>query len=228
MPFGADLRAAGRQSICWRTSREAHISAEPARPEAPSWLPRSHVDQGWSARIGPPPLEGPQAPVRLTGRSGDFRARGEEVPVRISTLKKRSEFQRVRGGGRYSCHTLVVEGKARPGDTGDRDAGDGARFGFTITKKLGGAVLRNRIRRRFRAALTELGPDAANPRFDYVIVARSPAHDLPFHRLCEELSAAIRRVNESADTRRAAKAPGKQAKGRLASPKVSISKDTAT
>ncbi len=143
--------------------------------------------------------------------------------MRISTLKKRSEFQRVRGGGRYSGQALVLEGKARVGETGD-----GARFGFTITKKIGGAVVRNRIRRRFRAAIAELEPKLANPRFDYVIVARTPAHDLPFTRLCEELSAAIRRVNESAETRRAPNSPGKQAKGRLASPKVSISKDTAT
>lgn len=143
--------------------------------------------------------------------------------MRISTLKKRSEFQRVRGGGRFSSQALVLEGKPRPSES---DAG--ARFGFTITKKLGGAVVRNRIRRRLKAAIAELAGNFADPRFDYVIVARIPALDMPFAKLCEELSAAFRRVNETAQTSRASRAPGKQTKGRLESPNAATAKNTAT
>ncbi len=143
--------------------------------------------------------------------------------MRISTLKKRSDFQRVRGGGRFSGQALVLEGKPRSGVSEP-----GARFGFTITRKLGGAVVRNRIRRRLKAAIAGLANGVADPRFDYVIVARAPAHEMPFAKLCEELSAAFRRVNEKPNTPRAPNATAKQTKRRPGSPEAETAKDTAS
>ena len=79
---------------------------------------------------------------------------------RLATLKRRSQFQRVRGGGRWSTPAFVLEGKRR--DAGDDpSAATGPpfgvpRFGFTVTKKLGNSVRRSRIRRRgFSVQLTE-------------------------------------------------------------------------
>ncbi len=110
--------------------------------------------------------------------------------MRLSTLKKRAEFQRVRGGGRWSAEAFVLEGKAR------RDDGiEEPRFGFTVTKKLGGAVVRNRIRRRLRAALAELAGVHANPRFDYVVVARQPCFEIEFAKLRDDLTLAFERVH---------------------------------
>jgi len=109
--------------------------------------------------------------------------------VRIMTLKKRSEFQRVRGGGRWSADAFVLEGKSRLDDRIE-----GPRFGFTVTKKLGGAVVRNRIRRRLRAALAELVSNHANPRFDYVVVARQPCFIIEYAKLRDDLALAFERV----------------------------------
>ena len=66
-----------------------------------------------------------------------------------------------------------------------------SRFGFTITKKLGNAVTRNRIRRRLKAAFRTVAPDHAKPGFDYVVVARGAAFDRPFAALVADLEKAL-------------------------------------
>lgn len=108
----------------------------------------------------------------------------------IKTLKKRAEFQRVRGGGRWSAASFLLEGKARVDDLLH-----GPRFGFTVTKKLGGAVVRNRIKRRLRAALAELASEHAHPNYDYVVVARATSSEQVFAALRADLIKAFQRVN---------------------------------
>jgi ribonuclease P protein component len=69
--------------------------------------------------------------------------------------------------------------------------GEKPRAGFTVTKKNGNAVIRNRIRRRLREAVRcHAGRDMA-PSTDYVIVAREQALTAPFSRLTEELTRRI-------------------------------------
>ena len=111
--------------------------------------------------------------------------------MRLSTLKKRAEFQRVRGGGRWATAAFVLEGKARM----PVGPASGPRFGFTVTKKLGKAVVRNRIRRRLRAALSELAQHRADPCFDYVVIARNAAFDQTYALLKSELQGAFQRVH---------------------------------
>lgn len=129
----------------------------------------------------------------------------------VATLKKRAEFLRIRGGGRSSCGAFLLEGKPRPADTSAEGASalpgkiirpgrqaanvTSARFGFTITKKIGNAVMRNRIRRRLRAALAEIASDHAKPDTDYVLVARPSAATVPYTSLLADLKTALGRVN---------------------------------
>jgi ribonuclease P protein component len=138
----------------------------------------------------------------------------------IATLKKRSEFQRVRGGGRWSGPAFLMEGRPRPNTTAttlgqgaivaatrgrrgpDAPSGDLPRFGFTITRKLGGAVIRNRMRRRIKAALAAVAGTCADPRFDYVIVARPAALDRAFADIRSDLEFAFRRVHSGSDGRK--------------------------
>lgn len=122
--------------------------------------------------------------------------------MRIATLRKRVEFERIRGGGRFSTAAFVMEGKPRPAVAQQVPcAFGGARFGFTISKKVGIAIVRNRIRRRLRAALLELGPVCADPQYDYVVVARPPAFDQPFSLLKADLEIAFKRVHEGSKRR---------------------------
>ena len=111
----------------------------------------------------------------------------------FSTLKKRSEFLRVRGGSRWSTPALVVEARLRPGDEGDADS---PRVGFTISKKIGNAVVRNRVRRRLRAAVRALDPSQMWPGYDYVLIARTAAADRAYKDLKAELEQALQRVHQ--------------------------------
>jgi ribonuclease P protein component len=110
--------------------------------------------------------------------------------IRITTLKRRGEFQRIRGGGRWSAAAFVLEGKPR-----EVPAPEGPRFGFTITKKTGNAVERNRMRRRLKAAISSLQAEHARPDYDYVLVARRPALDNAFTSLVADLAKAFARVH---------------------------------
>jgi ribonuclease P protein component len=134
------------------------------------------------------------------------------VPVhtcsKLGTLKKRGEFLRVRGGGRATAVGFVLEGKVRAGVEGDSSVPVGARFGFTITKKIGNAVVRNRIRRRLKASLGTL-VHFADPLVDYVVVARLAAADQDFAVLTADLAKALDKVHAALKKqRRAGPAPG--------------------
>lgn len=126
----------------------------------------------------------------------------KQAQGKLQTLKKRAEFQRVRGGGRATSAAFVLEGKPRSPVGSDPHAAaggtpcgpEGPRFGFTITKKIGNAVMRNRIRRRLRAALGQLA-SGADPATDYVIVARAAAADQEFATLVFDLKRALAKVD---------------------------------
>lgn len=160
-----------------------------------------------------PPSRSAAVPVaRPTGAEGaDIPGAVASQSSVVSTLKTRAEFQRVRGGGRAEKPAFLLEGKRRqpakadapvdspPGNpmgaTVEVCDDSGPRFGFTITKKLGGAVVRNRIRRRLKAALRELAGRHARSDMDYVVVARRPAYDQDFAGLTADLAAALDRVS---------------------------------
>ena len=113
----------------------------------------------------------------------------------LQTLKSRKEFLAVRGGVRASVAVCLLEARKRKLGSVQYE---GPRFGFTITKKLGNAVTRNRIRRRLKAALTALQSDCAADGFDYVVVARHAAFDRPFADLLGDLRRALEHVHSPA------------------------------
>jgi ribonuclease P protein component len=76
-----------------------------------------------------------------------------------------------------------------------------ARVGYTVTKKIGNAVVRNRIKRRLRAAVAELLPSEARAGMDYVLIGRHRALHMPYPSLLDELRSALL---EAHDARRGA------------------------
>ncbi len=77
------------------------------------------------------------------------------------------------------------------------DRGDGdptVRIGFTATRKVGGAVVRNRCKRRLREAARAMVPAFAVPGSDYVFIARQGTADRPWERLLDDVKSALTRL----------------------------------
>jgi len=119
--------------------------------------------------------------------------------VALSTLKKRAEFLRVRSGQRWSTPAFVLEARARA-DAAPSEAE--ARFGFTVSKKIGGAVVRNRVRRRLRALVAALEPARVRPGYDYVLIARPGAIARTYRDLQADLEQALKGVHQRQPARR--------------------------
>ena len=109
------------------------------------------------------------------------------------TLKRRRDFLACARGRRWTAPGLVLQAGRR----GEAEAaGAGIRVGYTCSKKLGGAVARNRAKRRLRAAAAEVLPDRGIAGWDYVLVGRPEATVArPFAELLEDLRAALGRVH---------------------------------
>jgi ribonuclease P protein component len=110
----------------------------------------------------------------------------------IGRLKTRAEFLHVRGGTRFVAPSLVLQARRREGD---RVAPKLARFGFTASRSLGGAVVRNRARRRLKEAVRLTGPSHAAEGYDYVLIAREGALKRRFTELIEDLERALAKVH---------------------------------
>jgi ribonuclease P protein component len=80
-------------------------------------------------------------------------------------------------------------------DRKDRDPA--MRVGFTVTKKIGGAVVRNRMKRRFRALAREIMPLKGVSGADHVIIGRAKGIERDFGSLREELVGALERLRKS-------------------------------
>lgn len=100
-------------------------------------------------------------------------------------LRKRAEFLAVRRGETRRGRLFLLE-------VLDRGEAGAARVGFTVTKKAGNAVQRNRIRRRLKEAVRLHAADDMAPGNDYVIVGRSDILSAPFGQLAAELRRRIR------------------------------------
>ncbi len=118
----------------------------------------------------------------------------------MERLKKRRQFLTVAKGRRV--HTGLFSLQAI--DRGD-DAP--ARAGFTVTKKVGHATERNRVRRRLKEALRLAGGVLEKPGHDYVIVGRREVLGARFSEVCAEIATAFNRMNRPRDGRPAGKPP---------------------
>jgi ribonuclease P protein component len=136
----------------------------------------------------------------------------------MERLKTRSEYLQVARGGRTPRRGFLLQSMPR-GPAADPVDGAGgaetppARFGFTVTKKIGNAVVRNRIRRRLKEAVRLEGALAAKPGTDYVLVGRRPALDQPFDELVADVVGALKAAAKGAAPS-TAKAPRQDARKR--------------
>jgi ribonuclease P protein component len=104
----------------------------------------------------------------------------------LAVLTRRADFLAANRGLRIARPGFVL--LANP------NGGAGMRFGITVTKKIGNAVVRNRMKRRFRALLRDLLPARGLADTDHVLIGREGGIERDFAALREELSAALARA----------------------------------
>ena len=106
----------------------------------------------------------------------------------MQRLRQRAYFLAAATGARAPVSGFVLQALNR------REDGP-VRVGFTVSKKVGNAPERNRVRRRLREVV-RLAPAAPmRPGYDYVLIGRRAALDLPFDRLIEDFTRALGRVH---------------------------------
>lgn len=133
----------------------------------------------------------------------------------IERLRRRADFLRAaRSGRKAAMRSLVLQARKRDaaepcpsGETGpssDTDTAqtDRIRIGFTVSRKVGNAVERNRARRRLREAVRARAAACARAGHDYVVIGRRAALTTPFARILSDLEAAFRKVHEKKPERR--------------------------
>ena len=95
-----------------------------------------------------------------------------------------------RTGARWVERGLVLQAAPRIDEPDELPA----RIGYTVSKKVGNAVERNRARRRLRAAAAEVMPQYARPAIDYVVIGRHTTLSRPYARLVDDLKTALSRI----------------------------------
>jgi ribonuclease P protein component len=148
-------------------SDEAHLPAEQSRPQAPARVPVPHGDRG-----------------RPQGAERAPRPRPQEAQ-RLGIIRKRADFVAANGGKRASTPGFLLLVRDR------EDADATMRVGFTVTRKIGGAVVRNRIQRRVRALAREIIATTGLCGADHVMIARAKGVEREFSLLRSELAGAL-------------------------------------
>ena len=106
--------------------------------------------------------------------------------MKLSVLSRRADFLAANRGLRIARPGFVL--LARPNEAG------AIRFGITVTKKIGNAVVRNRMKRRFRELLRDALPAEGLPGHDHVLIGREGGVERDFTLLRAELTAALSRA----------------------------------
>ena len=108
--------------------------------------------------------------------------------VVLRQLRVRPQFLATAKGLARPCGAVLIQ-------TRDRADGDPAiGIGFTATKRIGGAVVRNRAKRRLREAARQLIPAHGIAGADYVLIARQACAERPWPRLLDDVKTALIRL----------------------------------
>ncbi|MEP7030930.1 MAG: ribonuclease P protein component [Pseudolabrys sp.] len=105
----------------------------------------------------------------------------------MERLKQRADFLAAATGIKVPAAAFVLQARKRP------DEGP-ARLGFTVSKKVGNAIERNRVRRRLREIVRLAGARRMLSGHDYVLVGRRAALKVPFAQIVEDFEGALRRL----------------------------------
>ncbi|HEX2792867.1 MAG TPA: ribonuclease P protein component [Croceicoccus sp.] len=132
----------------------------------------------------------------------------ETQPKRPEVIRKRADFLAANKGLRVARPGFIL--LARPNGLEP----ERMRYGITVTKRIGNAVVRNRMKRRFRELLWAALPTAGLPGHDFILIGREGGIERDFTKLSEELAMALSRAREGkGDPPRGPRKPGGRRSG---------------
>jgi ribonuclease P protein component len=113
----------------------------------------------------------------------------------IQTIKKRSDFIKIskKNTSFYSKTTLILTSSTLQNDLRQLNR-DFIRIGYTVTKKTGNAVFRNKCKRRYRAIFKEFAPEFCQNHFDYIILARKEIKNADFKKIRSDVKFCLRGI----------------------------------
>jgi ribonuclease P protein component len=160
-------------------SHEAHFSAEQSRACPSPRFSSPDVDRCRTQHPERPPRARTQEAVGLITATADRDMRG------YSVITKRSDFLAANRGKRFATPGFVLLVRDR------QDDDPAKRLGITITKKVGNAVVRNRMRRRFRELAREMLGEKGKAGADHVLIGRDGGIERDFGELRADLTKAL-------------------------------------
>jgi len=114
------------------------------------------------------------------------------LSCRLTVLRQRADFLKAASARRAPAPSMLVQARRRAED----DPATGIRVGFTCSKKVGNAVIRNRAKRRLRALAAELVPILGRQGWDYVLIGKLEVTvSRRFDDLRDDLRRALLRVH---------------------------------
>lgn len=126
----------------------------------------------------------------------------------IARLKRRQDFLRAASARRkFVAPGLILQARRHAGAELESESVESRRVGFTVSRKVGKAVVRNRVRRRLKEAAERVLTDHARDDNDYVIIGRAASASRPFAALVKDLETALKKL----DCYRNGEAPGDMA-----------------
>lgn len=131
---------------------------------------------------------------------------GQRFSQKLERIKKRPDYLAVAASRRkWVTNAFILQYKPKKNQAHPR-------FGFTVTKKVGNAVVRNKVKRRLKEAARLVAPQYAVKSADFVAIGRQAAYNIPFEKLVKDMQWALEKLSSDADLNNSVKKGPKKPK----------------